>query len=178
MDPALIGIILIALQALRSRLRPCSAPELYEYLSHRTRNRSWPWYVPWVHGAWPLDGKLEEGLALLERHLHGMEILGLAVRAQVRDADDETTRWRSTTIDELNGQVQRRRRDGGGNGRDPGGRRGGGGDGGDGPGPGDDIGGNSGGGIREVLSHPYLFALPTEEFDTLVDDMFIGAGAP
>jgi len=59
---------------------------------------------------------------------------------------------------------------GGGGGRDGG--RGGGNDG------SNDNNDGPGGGIGEVLAHPVLFALPADDFETLVNNLFNGPGAP
>jgi hypothetical protein len=178
MHPEIISIILMALR-LRPRPAARSLQDLYEDIDPRAYG---PWWWPYPLEdmfTTPLNGKPEEAQAVLRRHLEGMEALGLVIRDQETNTGDETTRWRAATYEELNEQVPHERRDSGGNGRGPDERGGGGGngDGGGGTGPGDDIGGNSGGGIREVLGHKYLFALPPTEFDTLVDGIFDGPGA-
>jgi uncharacterized membrane protein YgcG len=140
-------------------------------------------------------------------HLSYMASLGLIqpIKQENRWSDRPLDRWRLSNSEELDMQIQERRAandtrlqnhpavlepanasasgdgrskdsdgNGNGNGGDSGGR---------GPGgPGDRRGGPGGpgdgpGGIRQVLSHPVLFTLPSDEFEDVVGRLFDGAGA-
>jgi hypothetical protein len=117
------------------------------------------------------------------RHFQFMEKTGLIKRiSQAGNSDNPPwDEYRLSTSDELGEQFPvdgGESHDGGGRGGNgPG--KGGGGRGGDddGRGGGDNNEG-SGGGIREVLGHRTLFALPKDEFDDLVSRLFEGPGSP
>jgi len=142
-------------------------------------------------------------IELVNQHLSYMGDLGLIQRATGPGGTAEwpLNEWRLSNVEEIRGEMRERyagkdragaedrsanresaipvrgqgANDGGsgvggndgndGNGRGPGAP-------GDGPaGPGD-----GGGGVRQVLGHPVLFALPSEEFDDVVGRLFDGAG--
>lgn len=126
-------------------------------------------------------------------HLGFMEAMGVVVREFTGDGWNEpyTERWRVSRQHELQSHLQLtadaptegkpNANEGGGRNGD-GGRNGGdgnnGGDGGNGPPSNDDGGGDgNGAGMREVLAHPVLFALPGSDYDALVDGLFSGDGA-
>jgi hypothetical protein len=135
----------------------------------------------------------EHGVVLA--HLRLLESMGLIVSHKAEDAG-QPERWRMARADDfaqhtgvspMKGVVQRAEElspfglpDGNGNG---GGREGDVGDG--GRNNGNDGGNNDGqddgpggGGIGEVLAHPVLFALPRDDFNTLLSNLFTGPGAP
>jgi len=135
------------------------------------------------------DGDWNKWFDAIARHLQELSRLGWIRPAQPRvDAPGlPWDSWRLSAPDEINEHLllpvreqqgtkdESGERDRGGNGTGRGsggngGRRGGGGDTGE-PGAG-------GTGIRGVLGHPTLFALPTDEFEGFVDKLFEGTGSP
>ncbi|MYN17591.1 hypothetical protein GTP81_12585 [Rugamonas sp. FT107W] len=100
----------------------------------------------------------------IEAHLHYMADLGLLqpVEPWGDGAVPPLAKWRLSSPDELR-QFPPRGTNGGGGGRRGGDNRD--------PerGDGDGVGG---GGVREVLSHPTLFALPQQEFEDFVQGLF------
>jgi len=147
----------------------------------------WPgtWYEQ-PHGLEALVDYFPGVEQTIRQQLSYMEKLGMIQR------DDEAAPfpdwplngWRLSNAEELGRQIQER--DGNEPGSDDaqqgdrdrdtgnGGRRGGGNDDDDGAGDGP---GDGPGGVRQVLGHPVLFALPEEEFDEVITRIFSGAGA-
>lgn len=123
----------------------------------------------------------EEKLNVIHRHLLGMRDMGLIEYADEHEAFSRPvlSRWRLKATVE-NGEVRGQGGSHDGN-RNNGGRNSGGGGGGDGNrntgGDGQDGSNDGQGGIREVLGHPTLFALPKPEFDSWIDGLFEGENA-
>lgn len=168
-----IGIILLTLAR-----RPHRAFSLV--LLDRELTNKWPyWYIVEDYRFYIEFRKalLHERISVIARHLRAMALLGLAqsIDAPEGDVDGLAATWGVVNHSALNERFPEDGRNGPGGGEGRGGSDGGGG-GSDGNGVGD--GGTSGGGVREVLGHPYLFALPNQEFTNFVDDMFNGPGAP
>ncbi|MEY2837889.1 MAG: hypothetical protein RJB60_188 [Pseudomonadota bacterium] len=143
---------------------------------------------------WPTQWSSFE-FGVVGAHLRLLESMGLLVSSKLKGAGQSEC-WRMAHADDfaqhmgdspMLGVVQRaeelspfglpngdgnggsRGRDGGDGGRNNG--NGGGNNDGQDDGPG-------GGGIGEVLAHPVLFALPRDDFETLLNNLFTGPGAP
>lgn len=154
----LIGLLLLAIPPSRSgsddRLeRLLQGYDLFRDVFYRMSRESPPLHIT------PKD---------IVRHLHGMREMGLIEYAGVPDhrAEPRLSRWRLTAA---TGRDDAPPPDGN---RSNGGRN----DGGRGNTGGNDQGGNDDGrgGIREILSHPILFALPEPEFDNWINGLFEG----
>ncbi|MYM95427.1 hypothetical protein [Duganella vulcania] len=165
-DPRLLGLLLMGVK---------EVPPLRSRLAGR--------FVRWLLGfhGWPnaesrifdvlnaestTDDKIGEAI---ETHLRYMADLGLLqpVRTVGDGVVPPLAKWRLSSAGELRRPPPWVTNGGGGGGRRGGDDRE--------PERGDDGGG--GGGVREVLSHPTLFALPQEEFEDFVQGLFDEPGA-
>jgi len=173
-DPRLIGLLLLAIKRKARGPNRAVNHDVQRWLRDNLYSPYSPRYLI-EKLEYEVEPNRELGNAL-QPHLHYMEKLGLIRRVDTPEGDGRPalSGWRLALADKAGenptpDQLHADRTPGGGDGGNDGGQGRGGANSGDG--------GADGGGIREVLSHPTLFALPQQEFEDFVSGLFDEQGA-
>lgn len=145
-------LVLKILQLFRERIGKQDAWTAEEIVEELGDPEYWYWRrVELMRFSLPDDPEIKDVAGLVEAILHSLAGLGLVNGNGDREESSGFQRWSIAS----SWQPPEPPRDGGPG--DPGGTAGG---------------GAEGGGITEALSHPVLFALDSDDFDELIDNLF------